>query len=200
MAGRRKGGEGLWDRIGKSDENKEDEQIVVFCWGWGEDGRLGLGDEENHYDLIEFTDLPIKGANLSSFVAGYHHSALLSSARGMWMFGDNRQGQLGLGDLEKRLVPIPVPFFAKTFVTSVALGLEHSLGVCFFSFITFITFVTALTAAGVLYSWGRNNFGQLGVGDRLNRITPTLVFLLFNFIVIYFVLLYLLIGGRVDAR
>lgn len=28
---------------------------------------------------------------------------------------------------------------------------------------------------GNLYSWGDNNWGQLGLGDRKNRSTPTLV-------------------------
>ncbi|XP_075588691.1 RCC1 and BTB domain-containing protein 2 [Dermatophagoides farinae] len=33
----------------------------------------------------------------------------------------------------------------------------------------------ALTNTGEIYSWGRNEYGQLGVGDKNERITPTIV-------------------------
>jgi alpha-tubulin suppressor-like RCC1 family protein len=35
----------------------------------------------------------------------------------------------------------------------------------------------ALTESGCVYSWGRNRFGQLGVGDEEDREIPTIVIL-----------------------
>jgi hypothetical protein len=36
-------------------------------------------------------------------------------------------------------------------------------------------FSLAATSSGTLYSWGRNNARQLGLGDTTNRTTPTVV-------------------------
>ena len=35
-----------------------------------------------------------------------------------------------------------------------------------------IKVVLNLQVSGVLYSWGWNNCGQLGLGDKINRSTP----------------------------
>ena len=75
--------------------------------------------------------------------------------------GLNDEGQLGVGDMEQMLVPtlITGQLQGKTAVY-VAAGDHHTL---------------CITGDGSLFSWGRNLFGQLGVGDTENRHVPTLV-------------------------
>jgi alpha-tubulin suppressor-like RCC1 family protein len=53
--------------------------------------------------------------------------------------------------------PIPVATMAAVRVQSVAVGSGHSL---------------ALGWAGQVYSWGQNDYGQLGHGDKLDRLWP----------------------------
>ena len=70
--------------------------------------------------------------------------------------GANTWGQLGLGDCVSRshfLPTLHVPY-----VTAVQAGDEHS---------------AAVTEDGELYTWGRGDSGQLGLGDTLGRWWPT---------------------------
>ncbi|BFZ21760.1 hypothetical protein BsWGS_24799 [Bradybaena similaris] len=69
------------------------------------------------------------------------------TATELWVWGDNQQGQLGLGDLVDRSQPTIVKFFVGRHVIKLAAGDNHCL---------------ALTANSQVYSWGCNSFGQLG--------------------------------------
>lgn len=77
-------------------------------------------------------------------------------------WGLNAYGQLGISNFIDSKVPVPVPNYAlsaKT-ITMVAAGIEHNLALC---------------ADGSLASWGRNNFGQLGIGITDSRTVPVSV-------------------------
>lgn len=74
--------------------------------------------------------------------------------------GNNDVGQLGLGaDLSKSQSvnePTLVPFTANTKFLSVSLGSGHTLGV---------------STGGILFAWGKNNYGQLGIGPKILETT-----------------------------
>ncbi len=72
-------------------------------------------------------------------------------------FGCGMFGLLGSSDESNRLVPTRLPHF-NSLVTSVAVGSTHAL---------------ATGADGTLYAWGNSDDGQLGLGDRQTRHTPT---------------------------
>lgn len=73
-----------------------------------------------------------------------------SGAR-LWVWGANNDAQLGLGHTDPISSPIELTYFRDQGKRISALygGYNYSL---------------ALTADGDLYSWGYNNFGQLGLG------------------------------------
>lgn len=78
-----------------------------------------------------------------------------------YAFGSNMAGQLGLGDVVKRLSPVAVKVSNDTSaVTTVAGGYFHSFYV---------------DSSGVLYGMGQNIAGQLGVGDTVGRNSPVKV-------------------------
>ena len=77
----------------------------------------------------------------------------------MWCWGDNTYGQLGVGDLAMRTVPTRVG--AATDWHSTAPSWDHTCAL--------------EGAAYQLSCWGRNLGGQLGVGDMVDRTTPTAV-------------------------
>ena len=93
----------------------------------------------------------------------------------MYAWGSNKYGKLGVttslfGFVTK---PVKVETAEEEFFTAVSCGKHHSLA---------LTCSTSLTtcdihrlASGKPYSWGWNAYGQLGVGSRLDRSTPTLV-------------------------
>eukprot|EP00667_Euglena_gracilis_P000079 EG_transcript_79 len=75
-------------------------------------------------------------------------------------FGQNGYGQLGLSDRISRSWPesaVPYPFGLP--IQLLQLGGDHS----------------AAVAGGLLFTWGRNDYGQLGVGDKVPRASPQLV-------------------------
>ncbi|KAM6463236.1 alsin isoform 1-T1 [Liasis olivaceus] len=74
--------------------------------------------------------------------------ALLPSLRTeVWSWGKGKDGQLGHGDVLPRLQPLCVKSLDGKEVIHLSAGGHHSL---------------ALTAKSQVYSWGSNNFGQLG--------------------------------------
>jgi hypothetical protein len=80
------------------------------------------------------------------------------SGAGLFAFGYNNSGQLGLGDTTNRNTPTRVG--SATNWASVACGFYHTI---------------AINTSGELYACGYNNYGQLGLGDTTNRNTPTRV-------------------------
>eukprot|EP00667_Euglena_gracilis_P000637 EG_transcript_637 len=77
------------------------------------------------------------------------------------VFGANNDGQLGQGDNDARgtadnFVDLGFPVV----ITDVACGQYH----------------TAVLADGLLFVFGGNDMGQLGLGDRMDRLTPRLLF------------------------
>ena len=79
--------------------------------------------------------------------------------------------QLGLCDYTNRLKPTLNSFFKNKKIIKMACGCQHCLaliGKWFFIWLIFLE-------NGEVYSWGWNNFGQLGHGDKEDRCTPTLI-------------------------
>ena len=74
-------------------------------------------------------------------------------------FGSNTYGQLGCTGKEDRAKPSMVKFRGKN-LAQIAAGGEYAC---------------ALTVEGLLYMWGRNSHGELGLGDVRDRHLPWLV-------------------------
>lgn len=131
----------------------------LWVWGNNEKGALGLGDKKKRRRAPRQIMLPSESAILS-LACGAHHNIVLSSHNCL-VWGDNSRGQLGLGDLSPRGSPHPLlfPNQADKFVRVQCGG--H--------------FSAALTNSGTIYVWGDNHYGQLGLGDKRYRSTPTVI-------------------------
>jgi alpha-tubulin suppressor-like RCC1 family protein len=138
---------------------------------WGLKLRLGRPDttgnsnDWDHPGAVIKDGLPISG--VVSIAAGSEHTLALTGNGQVWSFGRNEFGQLGhlsgsqAGPLGlDRLVPFrvlrldilnPLPLVD---IVEVAAGLGHSL---------------ALDSHGDVWSWGNNNFGQLGIQPTPNQ-------------------------------
>jgi len=129
----------------------------VYAWGDNDDGQLGLGDREERLTPTKVEGLP----KVKAIAAGGAHSLALTESGEVYAWGWNREGQLGLGEMgdwKVRLTPTKVEGLPK--VKAIAAGGGYSL---------------ALTESGEVYAWGNNAIGQLGLGDREERLTPTKV-------------------------
>mmetsp|Transcript_54939 Transcript_54939/g.119650 ORF Transcript_54939/g.119650 Transcript_54939/m.119650 type:complete len:458 (-) Transcript_54939:252-1625(-) len=103
-----------------------------------------------------------KGLRISSIHAGAYHSIILAENGTVYSLGWNGRGQLGwpvnLAGMSSDQ-PLHVPLSAHD-IRKVAVGGFHT---------------SVLLNSGDLYTWGSNYFGQLGLGDRVMRPTPTLM-------------------------
>lgn len=63
----------------------------VYAWGWGGDGRLGLGDTAQRFTPCQIESL----RNIVDIMAGSKHSLALSGSGDVWGWGSGAAGQLG---------------------------------------------------------------------------------------------------------
>jgi alpha-tubulin suppressor-like RCC1 family protein len=129
---------------------------TLMVWGSNLFGVAGAGTT----DPVIAT--PVVISNMTGVVSvdgGYSSSAVLKGDGTLWTSGLNQWGQLGLGNFN-------TPFYAfqqvpsLDSVASIRCGNSHML---------------AITSAGAVYSWGYNNYGQIGDGTENNRHTPFLI-------------------------
>ena len=94
--------------------------------------------------------------------AGFHHVLACGVFRGLWSWGANAHGCLGLGLVPQHYTstPVPVSTFDSHRVTWVAAGPLHSMSI---SAGTSVLAGVLCDDAGV-YGWGSNVGGELGVG------------------------------------
>jgi cysteine-rich repeat protein len=140
----------------------------VKCWGRNLLGSLGLGDmKDRGSDLqhmgaaLPFVDVGL-GKKAIALAAGDLHTCALLADGAVKCWGRNSMGQLGLGDTEDRGDQVgemgdalpAVDLGTGKRAVAITAGDEHTC---------------ALLADGSLKCWGANSFGQLGLGDTVNR-------------------------------
>eukprot|EP00898_Chlorokybus_atmophyticus_P008654 jgi/Chlat1/8790/Chrsp90S08135 len=141
---------GPWHTALTTDEGE------LYTWGDGSFGTLGHGDRSSCH-----LPRPVEAlsAHRSLMVAcGVWHTAAVVEEAGhpdkggvAYTWGDGDKGRLGHGDKEDALFPRRVDALWGEALRQVACGKRHTV---------------ALTMSGVVYSWGCNDYGQLGIGDN----------------------------------
>ncbi|WP_415061431.1 Calx-beta domain-containing protein [Bdellovibrio sp.] len=132
----------------------------VYCWGGNNKGQLGLGssDSSPHTTPVEVTTL----AGSRFIRAGDYHTCAKDASDAIKCWGDNTNGQLGLGDNTQRNQPVVV---GKSFF-DLKLGKNFTCGIDDFY---------------QVYCWGDNSKGQMGDGTAaLEYKTPNLALGLSN--------------------
>ncbi len=131
----------------------------LFTFGMGEEGQLGHGKNDN-------LNIPRQVEGLNNFdvkfvSCGIFHTAVICLEDGktkLFTFGKGNRGQLGHGDNRNYNSPKEVKELNNLgTITHVSCGAEF----------------TAVIIDGKLYTFGANEFGQLGLGDYEDRNTPT---------------------------
>ena len=132
---------------------REDGQIV----GWG-DNRVGqLGTAPNRLLL---TPQPaadgLDGRDLSDIQCGNENTLFLMKDGTVYTCGTYARGTQGLGK-RNTIVKTPTQIPGLEHIVQISCGFGHN---------------AALDAEGHLWIWGRNDYGQLGLGDKSSRNTP----------------------------
>lgn len=95
----------------------------VYSWGYGGNGRLGHGSEEDvkKPKIIE----ALKGKGVVEVSGGGYHSAAVTSKGELFTWGWNHFGQLGFEGKETQLIPAQVAIKKK--LHSVTCGEAHTI-------------------------------------------------------------------------
>ncbi|CAF0899632.1 unnamed protein product [Brachionus calyciflorus] len=124
----------------------------LFCWG-----AVG-GTAENDLFFSKPTHVKTIGDSpIIQIACGYYHFLMLTEDGKVYVCGLNDYGQLGLGNKSPTSTPIYLKSIQGIPIEQIACGAHHSL---------------ILTVSGNIFSFGRNDCGQLGFGDTVNRLFP----------------------------
>jgi alpha-tubulin suppressor-like RCC1 family protein len=127
-----------------------------YSCGNNEYGQLGIMSNQNAKmpeHITYFSDIQILSGSAGSF-----HTILLDTKGKVYAFGNNKYGQLGIS-LDNDIVATPelIAYFDDIPIKSVSCGATHTI---------------FLDTRGKVYSTGGNKFGQLGLGDKIDRKLP----------------------------
>jgi alpha-tubulin suppressor-like RCC1 family protein len=136
---------------------------TVWAWGKNNAGQLGDGTKTSRLIPVQVKEL----YGVVAIAAGCSHSLALDKEGIVWAWGYNKFGQLGDGTKTSRLIPVQVERLSD--VTAIAAGGFHSLAV---KGMAMVQPDRAIAGNGTVWSWGRNNYGQLGDGTKTKRLTP----------------------------
>src|ERR1017187_10102662 len=136
----------------------------AYCWG--EDFSGELGDDANTNSAVPVavdTSGALAGTTLTQVSSGYSHTCALDAAGKAYCWGLNSYGQLGNGNTTNSSAPVAVDtsgVLAGKTLTQITAG---------------VVATCALDAAGAVYCWGRNSFGELGTGNTASSTVPVAV-------------------------
>lgn len=125
----------------------------VYSCGYNQEGQLGLGD----YTDRNVPTLIIGLSNIVQIIASSTHSLALNTEGRVYSFGANYNGQLGIGlnYNGQTNIPMLIPYLQG--IIQISSKGNYSL---------------ALSNEGKVYAFGKNNFGQLGLGDYIDKYYP----------------------------
>ncbi|XP_043090994.1 probable E3 ubiquitin-protein ligase HERC3 isoform X2 [Puntigrus tetrazona] len=135
---------------------------LIVCGG---DGAVLLSHSGNVLIMDKATVCkPLKGLDhrqVIQIACGDHHSMALTSEGQVFVWGKNSHGQLGLReDHPDSSSAEHVQSLSGIPLAQISAGGDHSF---------------VLSLSGVVFGWGKNSAGQLGLGDTTDRHVPTVV-------------------------
>jgi len=127
----------------------------AYCWGLNDDGQLGTGDN-NSSDTPVLVSGAMEWAQIS---AGTLTTCGVTTSGAAYCWGSNSGGQIGAGYFGDPYPKVP------TAVSGLGEGTVQSISVGEY-------YACALTTGGGVKCWGKNDYGQLGIGNYEDQHTP----------------------------
>ena len=130
-------------------------------WTWGYNGYGQLGE-----NTITPRSSPVQtitgGFNWKQVSAGYVNTAAINTNGTLWNWGRNNYGQLGDNTIVRKSSPVQTVAFGTNW-KQISAGYVNT---------------AAIKNDGTLWTWGRNNYGQLGDNTIVDKSSPvqTVVF------------------------
>ena len=136
---------------------------ACYTWGGGIRGQLGHGRFEEHWLAKEVVLSGLGDKEALQVSCGDYFTGLLvkeacTNAVEAWLFGSNKHGELGFGaGGQDCATPVGVQHFVGKELLEIVLGSNHCLATC---------------KDGMVYGWGCNRSGQLGLGHSRDMWAP----------------------------
>ena len=166
----------------------------VFSWGFGSNGQLGLGFCEDSFELGTgliksriFTPQKItslQNKKITDIQCGKTFSMFIDSNGGLYSCGVNDLYQLGIPDLPPQnhvknydsqcmdyIIPTRLEYFIDMKVEKISCGEAHCVAI--------VKDIHSNTK--LIWSWGNNRYGQLGLGDKIKVSLPKPITYLFDY-------------------
>jgi alpha-tubulin suppressor-like RCC1 family protein len=144
---------------------------AAYCWGDNSYAQIGDGTKSNSLTPVAvvggltFKTLATGGYNVPPDGSGF--TCGTADTGNSYCWGDNRAGMLGSGlNSPENVTPIGVDQSTSGRFSVVRLGTNHACAV---------SAAGGATPAGVVYCWGANANGQLGLGSTTNARSPARV-------------------------
>ncbi len=133
---------------------------TVSCWGWNFAGELGIGNTERSEVPVLVAGGALTGEIVTEITTGSSFTCALIAGGTVSCWGENNSGQLGTGDENDSNIPVLVDggSLAGKRVIELGVGTAHAC---------------ALLSDGTVSCWGRNRYGQLGIGNNTKKNLPT---------------------------
>ncbi len=131
----------------------------LWCWGYDNKGQLGNGPTSTNQPS------PVReSTNATDWIkvsAGQYYTCAVKLDGSLWCWGNDDYGQLGNGPTSTDQASPVRESTNATDWSDVGAGVQH---------------VCARKTTGSLWCWGRNDRGQLGIGNLNNQDNPTNTF------------------------
>ena len=130
-------------------------------WVWGKNSYGQLGTNDTVDKLTPVTTFA-GGTDWKRVSAGSLFAGAIKSDGTLWVWGENSNGQLGTNDVVNRWTPVTT-FAGGNNWKSYSISNDNS---------------AAIKTDGTLWTWGKNNYGELGTNDITNtyELTPVTTF------------------------
>lgn len=143
---------------GKSHTCAVDAGGRAYCWGDGDSGQLGTGDDHSQLTPAKVQGSGPNGLAFAEVSAGGHHTCGATQNRKPYCWGSNSLYQASTSDRLRLFVPTRVETRQ---VSEISAGQLHTC---------------AIVEGTDIYCWGYNRSGQIGNGTKTRWVkTPTLV-------------------------
>ena len=128
----------------------------IYAFGRNDFGQLGLGDSTDRKEPAR-VELPTGGEGARSIGCGQYHTMIATANGQAFAFGKNDYGQLGFAgnESQRRPVLLEAPIFEDSGVAEFRCGYYHTL---------------CLLNSSHVFAFGRNDYGQLGLGHTTQRV------------------------------
>ncbi|KAF5204769.1 Ultraviolet-b receptor uvr8 [Thalictrum thalictroides] len=130
---------------------------ALLTFGWGLYGQCGQGSTDD--ELSPTCVSSLLGIQIEGVATGLWHTVCISTEGDVYAFGGNQFGQLGTGAEQAETLPrvLEAPSMEDKNAKVVSCGARHT---------------AVITDDGNVFCWGWNKYGQLGLGDVIDRNVP----------------------------